>query len=348
MTPERSDSESDTGVSRRKFVAGGAAGWASVALAGCNALSPGDDTDTEEPTETETPEPQPENYVVTDDILVGSAGNNPAGAGGFADSCSWTRTFTHGMEPVFKVGVYDPSGEQLGSDEISVAINIDGGPTEDLAWGGDAEEDPVEEWSGPVWEQIPDDWPTGETTYTVEVTDNDGNFTSVGIASGVFEVVEYDDPGNSYVVTAETYHTSTLGDAGSDSQFISSCNPNYTFDSTGSVGFDIGIWHASSGEMVTPSDEIVDSAQITFPSDEIDTTLELAWGAENNDSWSEGSHAWNAVWKADSIPDDLSGEYAYEVQISGTNGDEEFNDVGVYLGSIYFVNPNASSDDGSS
>ena len=341
---DRSDSESETGVSRRKFVAGGTAGWASVALAGCNALSPGDDTETEEPTDTETPEQQPEEFVVTDDMLAGSGGSNPAGAGGFADSCSWTRTFTHGMEPIFKVGVYDPSGEQLGSDDISVAINIDGGPTADLAWSQDEDEEAEPEWSGPVWKQIPEDWPTGEASYTVEVTDNDGNFTSVGIASGVFEVVEYDDPGNNYVVTAETYHTSTLGDAGDGSQFISSCNPDYTFDSTGSVGFDIGIWHASSGEMVTPSDEIVDSAQITFPSDEIDTTLDLEWGAENNDSWSEGSHAWNAVWKADSISDDLNGEYTYEVQISGTNGDKEFNNVGVYLGSVYFVNPNASSD----
>jgi len=347
MTPEPSDSESDTGVSRRKFVAGGAAGWASVALAGCNALSPGDDTETEEPTDTETetgtPEPQPENYVVTDDILAGSGGAAPAGAGGFADSCSWTRTFTHGMEPVFKVGVYDMNGEQLGSDEISVAINIDGGPTADLGWSQEEDPEAEPEWSGPVWDQIPEDWPTGETTYTVEISDSDANFSNVGIASGMFEVVDYNDPSSNYVVTAETYHTSTLGDAGSNSQFISSCNPDYTFDSTGSVGFDIGIWHAGSGEMVTPSDEVVDSAQISFPSDEIDATIDLEWGAENNDSWSEGSHAWNGVWKADTISDDLNGEYTYEVQITGSNGDEEFNNVGVYLGSIYFVNPNAES-----
>ncbi|MGM0372788.1 MAG: hypothetical protein ACQEQJ_09865, partial [Halobacteriota archaeon] len=91
-------------LSRRKFVAGTAAGFATVSLAGC--------TDGNgEPTTTE--EADPENYVVTDDVIVSSS-YVPANAG-FAQACSPSRMFAPEMHPVFKIGVYDPeTGEQLG------------------------------------------------------------------------------------------------------------------------------------------------------------------------------------------------------------------------------------------
>lgn len=346
---ERSDSEPDTGVSRRKFVAGGAAGWASVALAGCNALSPGDGTDTEEPTDTETepdtetdtetPEPQPENYVVTDDILVGSDGSNPAGAGGFADSCSWTRTFTHGMQPIFKVGVYEPeSGDQLGSDDITVAINVDDGPTEELAWSQDDDEEADPEWSGPVWDSgIPDDWEDEEITYTVEVSDSDANFTDVGLASGTIEVVEYTDPANNYVVTVENFRTSAHGvdDAG---DFVQSCAPANTFAAGAEVGFDVGIWRGTDGALVGGTDEIVDEVLVAF--EDLDTDLELAWATNDDDEpiptdeWEVGEHAWVAVWE---VPEDISEDVTYEVQISGVEGDEEFDQVGIYRNTVRII-----------
>lgn len=340
MASKSPESDDKTGVPRRKFVAGGAAGWASVAIAGCTGgdgngnggttTEPTDTetepvTDTETETETETPEPQPENYVVIDEMRTGSE-FIPEGTGGFASACAPSRRFAPGMQAVFYIGVYDPdTGDPIGPDNVdSVQINLNIGQTVELAWAEDAGE-----WHG-SW-IIPEGTEAQEVTYTVDVA-TDAETTHVTALESKFSIIDYSAPAESYVVTAQTYHTSTLGDTGSESEFVSSCNPDYTFDPTGQVGFDIGIWHVS-GEIVTPDDDVVDSAQVAFP--DLDVTLELAWGLEEDVEWMPGEHAWNAVWKE--IPDDLSGEYTYEVQISGVDGNEEFNDVAVYRNTIYFI-----------
>ncbi|MBS3760904.1 MAG: hypothetical protein KGY43_05480, partial [Halodesulfurarchaeum sp.] len=88
------DSSEVTGsdLSRRKFVAGSAAGFATVALAGCSGE--------EEPEPTTTAEPEPEDFVVTDDVIVSSA-FVPTNQG-FAQACSPSRMFAPKMHPVFK------------------------------------------------------------------------------------------------------------------------------------------------------------------------------------------------------------------------------------------------------
>ena len=150
---ESDDSQGLVGTTRRKMLAGTAATWATASVAGCG--GDGGDTATPTPTDedtpadTDTPEPQPENYVITDDM--GITGNVPDTAG-LVSSCSNTRRFPPGSTAIWWVGVYDPAtGDVLGIDalgENGVAINIEGGPTVELGWAGDDEENPAEEWGG--------------------------------------------------------------------------------------------------------------------------------------------------------------------------------------------------------
>ncbi|MFW6458340.1 MAG: hypothetical protein ACOCY6_02870 [Halodesulfurarchaeum sp.] len=311
------DSKNGLGVSRRKFVAGSAAGFASVALAGCSGGEDGTTT-TEEPT-TE-PEPEPENYVVTDDVIVGSGGV-PSNMG-FVSSCSPSRTFAPGMTPVFKIGVYDPdSGDVLGDDTIdSVVVDIDDHESVDLAWGGDAEEDPADEWSG-SW-TIPEDAEAGTISYTVEVSNGDANFQDVGIMESEITVIDYSQ---TFIIRDDVY----TGSSGipEDNAYVSSCQPERLFTPGMMVGFDVWVYDGTSGKPVGPeetdSEDIVPASDIddamsgveavTINIVEPDKTIDLAWSAEENDDEEIEEMLWNGTW---TLPEDIeTGTVEYEIDV---------------------------------
>jgi hypothetical protein len=319
MEPDSSEGLG-SGLSRRKFVAGSAAGFATVSLAGCA----GDDGETE----TTTTEPEPENYVVTDDIIVSGTGA-PAN-NGYAQACQPSRIFSPGMHPVFKIGVYDPeTGDQLTNDDLSaVTVNIDGYGTVDLAWSGDDEEHPADEWSG-SW-AIPMDASAGSVSYTVEITaadDASPNFRNVGILESQFSVIE---DRNDYIVTDDLYSGSAgVGDH-EDNKFVSSCQPDRQFAPDMMVGFDIGVYESSTGMPVSPSDftyedsvqgpieavEVVIEAQDDTPGTVEDPvhTVTCEWAGYEGEHAAKGEDLfYNGVWHMGGEVD--PGTYQYTVNI---------------------------------
>lgn len=357
---EQDSSEaSDSGLSRRTFVAGSAAGFATVSLAGCGGNGDGDTTtaepapdtepepdptatDTEEPTA--TPEPQPENFVVTDDIIVSSS-YVPDNAG-FAQACSPSRMFAPGMHPVFKIGVYDPeTGDHLTNDDLeSVVVNIDGFDSVELAWSGDDEEHPADEWSG-SW-AIPQDTEPGTVKYTVEVTDGDANFTSVGILESSFTIIEYDDPVD-YVITDDVYAGSAgIGDQEGNA-FVSSCQPERQFAPNMMVGFDIGVFEASSGMPVSPPDfeweesvqGPIDTVTVTvLNSDEEEVkSIECGWAGYEGDHAEKGADLYyNGVWHMENEdPPVEPGSYHYTIEVKLTEDASDATDSQIVGASGY-------------
>lgn len=326
------DAESNLSIRRRSVLAG-TAGWASVTLAGCAGEEEPTEQPTEEPTDepTEEPTPEPENYVVTDDVIAGSAGV-PEGAGGFAQACSPQRQFIPGMQPVFDIGVWDPTtGDAVGPDTIdSATVEIDGGPTIELAW---AEEDSY--WGG-SW-PIPEDQEPGTYSYEVQVT-NSGEYRNVGLLENEIEIIEWDDPRN-YIVTDDLYS----GSAGvpEDAQFVSACGPSRAFLPGMMVGFDIGVYDSTTGEPVGPTDFEYEGVvpgleSVTLTIEDRGIEKELAW------SGGEGEHSelgedlyWNNVWH---IPEDAEpGTVSYSIDI--TNEDEDFIQVGVLSSEFQILEP---------
>ncbi|MEF8771356.1 twin-arginine translocation signal domain-containing protein [Halodesulfurarchaeum sp.] len=314
------DSSEVTGsdLSRRKFVAGSAAGFATVALAGCSGE--------EEPEPTTTAEPEPEDFVVTDDVIVSSA-FVPTNQG-FAQACSPSRMFAPKMHPVFKIGVYDPeTGEHLTNDDLeSVVVNIDGYDSVELAWAGDDEEHPAQEW-GASW-TIPEDAETGALSYTVEVTDGDANFTNVGILESQITIIEYSDPLD-FVITDDLYTGSDgIGDQEGNA-FVSSCQPDRQFAPNMMVGFDIGIFDADTGMPISPPDfeweesmqGPIDSVEIVIdsPDEEAFHTVEAPWAGEAGDHSEKGdSLLYNGVWHMADF-DVSPGTYEYTVNVNLTD-----------------------------
>ncbi len=304
-------------LSRRKFVAGSAASFATVAIAGCSGED-GEPTPTEEPTEEPTTaEPQPENYVVTDDIIVSSDG--VVANYGFAQACSPSRRFAPGMHPVFKVGVYDPeTGEVLGNDTLdSVAVNIDGYETVELAWSGDDEEHPADEWSG-SW-AIPEDAEAGSVTYTVEVSGgDDANFEKVGILESQFTIIEYSQ---SLIVRDDVY----AGSAGipENNAFVSSCQPERLFAPGMMAGFDVAVYEGSTGNPVGPTGSDIEGVipgieSMTINFEDRDKTIECEWSAAENDEGEMVDFYWNGTWF---IPEDVETgtvNYTIDVVTDGT------------------------------
>ena len=321
MEPDSSEGLG-SGLSRRKFVAGSAAGFATVSLAGCSGN--GDDSPAT------TAEPEPENYVVTDDIIVSSA-HVPQNMG-FASSCSPSRTFAPEMHPVFKIGVYDPeTGDSLGTDTLDgVTINIDGYDSVELAWGGD-DDDPSYEWSG-SW-AIPEDAESGSVSYTVEVSGSDANFTNVGILESSFQIIDYSQ---TFIIRDDLY----AGSAGipEDNAFVSSCQPENQFAPGMMVGFDISVYDGASGmpvgpsetdgEDIVPASDIeeavtgIESVTVTIP--DRDVTVEAGWSAAENDDGEVVDLIWNGTWF---IPEDAeTGDVTYEIEVTP---DTEFVDTPV-------------------
>jgi len=320
MSQERSQ-QTDEGTSRRRLLAGGAASWATVALAGCgnNNDTPTEaqentptatPTDTAEPTATATPAPQPENYVVTVETGTGEV---PEGAA-FASACSATRRFVPGMMVVFYVGIYDPeTGEQLTDEDLeSVVVNVDGGPEVELGWAGDDEENPAQEWGGSY--TLPDDISTGSYSYTVEVTDGDANFRTVGILEDSFEVIEFADPTN-YVVTTNTYWNGHPAPEYTNG-FVGTCAPEREFSQEMDVTFVIGIYDGSSGDPVggdTLDTVTVESTDGAF--DPVDLSFQ---------SGEDTTPQWNGTLETEGLS---AGTYGYQVVVSGS--DANFTNVGI-------------------
>ncbi|WP_436925049.1 hypothetical protein [Halosimplex amylolyticum] len=304
------------GATRRRVLAGGAASWATVALAGCpggdgetDTAQPAD-TDTPTDTPTATPEPEPENYVVTAETGTGEV---PEGAA-FASACSATRRFVPGMMVVFYVGIYDPeTGDQLTDEDLdSVVVNVDGGPEVELGWAGDDEENPADEWGG-SW-TVPEDMEPGTVPYTVEVTDGDANFHTVGILEDAIEIIEYSNPTN-YVVTTETFWNGSPQEAANG--FVGGCVPERQFSREMDVTFAIGVYDGSSGDLV--GGDTLDSVTVESTDGAFDS-VELEW----QEGGEESTAQWTGTLETESLE---PGSYGYEVVV--TNGDANYYDVGI-------------------
>lgn len=316
-------------------MAAGAATWATASVAGCQ----GTNTPTPGQESTPTPTPEPANYVVTDEMATASAFGVS-----FASSCSPTRLFAPGMKAVWEINVYDPeTGENLADDAIdSVTVNIDGGPSIEAEWIGDAEEHPAPIWDA-SWD-IPADAETGEWTYTIEVTaTNDADVLTVGRATGSFEVRADDMP--DFYVSTETYwngHPAPEGTGG----FVGTCAPEREFFTTMDPTFYVQIYETETGKLVgapmeegesTPTpveegptsaekiaDTTVKSVTVTFPdTDEFDP-LELEWMSGIGDSHTV-PHWAATLTEPETLP---VGSYLWEVDIAEVDEDADVKIVG--------------------
>jgi hypothetical protein len=313
------DSGGLVGTTRRKMLAGTAATWGTVSIAGCG----GDGGDTpsptptdedtpapDTPTDTETPQAQPENYVVTDDM--GITGNVPDTAG-LVSSCVSTRRFTPGSTAIWWVGVYDPAtGDVLGIDtlgENGVAINIEGGPTVELGWAGDDEENAAQEWAG-SWE-IPMDQDPGDYNYTVEVSDSaEGNFRRVGITESTMSIVDESQFAD-YVVQTYTY---TWEGQPEGQVFAASCGAENKFTTSMPVGYTVTIHNPATGRPVGPGTLGENtSVMIQYPNRAFPAT-ELSWGVGDGEN---AEPAWSGSL---TLPEDAeTGTVEYDVVIADTS-----------------------------
>lgn len=287
------------GTTRRKFFVSSSATWASVSLAGCL----GNDDGGSEEEETTY-------YVVTDEVVAGSDGI-PEGAGNLVSQGRGQRAFVPGMQAVFKVGIWEPETGDIVSDNTitEATVSLDSGEEIDLEFASTDRE-----WSG-TWE-IPEDQEPGTVGYEIQVS-NGAEFTEVGVAQNEVEIIEFDPDLANYVVTIDTViHEDQAGG------WVQSCLPQHNYTANQAVGFHVGIYDGSNGEIVGP--DVVDGASIAFNNIEADP-LEL--------SWSEEDGYWSATWRG--IPEGYTGTVEFEVQV--TNEEEEFYNVGVESGTIEVI-----------
>lgn len=312
---ESRDGEGSPSSTRRRVLLSGAATWATVGLAGCSdngGQGTATTTGTSSGTATETAQPQPENYVVTAETGAGSEGV-PEGAS-FVSSCAASTRFVPGMQVVFYVGIYDPeTGDQLTDEDLeSAVVNIDGGETVELGWAGDDEENPAQEWAGSY--VLPEDASTGTMSYSVEVTDGNANFRSVGILEDSFEVIEYSDPTN-YVVTTETIWNGHPAPEYTNN-FVGSCGVERQFSTEMDVTFHIGIYDSTTSDFV--GNDTIDSVTIESTDGSFDSIdLEYFSGEEEN-----SSERWAGALETENLD---TGTYRYEISVS----DSEYTNVGI-------------------
>jgi hypothetical protein len=307
-TEEAADSGLRSGVSRRRLLAAGAATWATVGLAGCGGNGGDGGSDG-----TATSEPEPANYVVTAETGTGEV---PEGAA-FASSCSASRRFVPGMLVVWYVGIYDPeTGEQLTDEDLdSVEVSINGGETVELAWAGDDEENPADEWSG-SW-TVPEDTEPQTLNYEVNVTDGEANFRTVGILQDSIEIIEYSNPTN-YVVTTNTFWNGAPDELpDSTNGFVGACAPEREFTAEMDVTFVIGIYDGSSGDPI--GTDTLDSVTVESTDGSFDPVdLEFSPGGEDS------AAQWSATLETENLG---TGTYGYEVNV--TDGEANFYNVGI-------------------
>lgn len=322
---------------RRRFIVGSAAAWASTSLAGCSSQGAADtESPTASPTATPSPTPEPpENYVVSDDMAAGSEGI-PEGAS-FVSSCAPTRKFIPGMHAIWHVGVYDPeTGEQLtngdlGENAVVVEFpNKDWEPVE-LQWAGDDEEHASQEWNGAL--VIPEGAEPGEVSYTINIkqTEDDANFRTVGIAANTFEIIEY-TPDVAYVVSNYTY---AISSPKSSSGFVGACGPEWQYMPGMTVAFAANVFDADTGK--EPGPDTIDSVTVEFDNENNPAAfdpIELAW---QGDAEEHAEKVWDGTLE---LPDDTpTGTYAYNVVV--TAGADNVVDVGIASDSFTVINPNA-------
>ncbi|WP_017342791.1 MULTISPECIES: hypothetical protein [Halorubrum] len=299
------DSETAT-TTRRRLLATGAATWATVGLAGCMGGDDGDDGGDGGDGSADA-----QNFVVTAETGAGSEGV-PETAG-FISACSASRRFVPGMQVVFYVGIFDPeTGDQLTDEDLgSVVVNVEGVQEVELGWAGDDEENPAEEWGGSF--VLPEDIETGSYSYTVEVSNGDASYQTVGILEDSFEVIEQSNPTN-YVVTTETWWNNQAPEG---TNFVGSCAPERQFTQDMDVTFVIGVYDGSSGEIV--GSDTLDAVTIESTDGAFDP-IELSWNEGGEDSEPQWS---GTLDTADLAP----ASYGYEVVV--TNGDANYYNVGI-------------------
>jgi hypothetical protein len=305
-SPQTSTDDSEaTTTTRRRLLATGAATWATVGVAGC--MGGNDESDGGGGGDSSGAR----NYVVTAETGAGSEGV-PETAG-FISACSASRRFVPGMQVVFYVGIFDPeTGEQLTDEDLnSVVVNVEGVQNVELGWAGDDEENPADEWGGSF--VLPEDVETGSYSYTVEVSNGDANYRTVGILEDTFEVIEQSNPTN-YVVTTETWWNNQSPEGTS---FVGSCAPERQFTQDMDVTFVIGVYDGSSGGIV--GSDTLDAVTIESTDGAFDP-VEL--------SWNEGGEDSEPQWSGTLDTADLSpASYGYEVVV--TNGDANYHNVGI-------------------
>ncbi|WP_302081835.1 hypothetical protein [Salinibaculum rarum] len=156
MSRDKSDTDGsdsadeESGLSRRRLLASGAATWATVSAAGCNYITDpgppeqggggGDDDGSGDSTPTG-------NATVTNETTTTTGGSDGTTTGG---DCQSQQEFNAGEEIALNVGVYESdTGEFLGGDTID-AVTVEF-PESDIG--------PLElSWSGPHEQYIPDGW----------------------------------------------------------------------------------------------------------------------------------------------------------------------------------------------
>ena len=305
----RTDSETTGGASttRRRLLATGAATWATVGLAGCAGNGDGGSGGGGDGSAGGAA-----NYVVTAETGAGSEGV-PESAGCIS-ACSASRRFVPGMQVVFYIGIFDPeTGEQLTDEDLeSVVVDVDGSESVELGWAGDDEENPADEWGGSY--VLPEDIEPGTYSYTVEVTNGDANYQTVGILEDSFEVIEQANPTN-YVVTTDTWWNNAAPEASVG--FVEACGPERQFTQEMDVTFVIGVYDGSTGDLV--GNDTLDSVTIESTDGSFEA-VDLEWQPGGEDS--------EPQWSGTLDTADLStGSYSYEVTV--TNADANYENVGI-------------------
>ncbi|MEF8887459.1 MAG: hypothetical protein V5A30_06600 [Haloarculaceae archaeon] len=187
------DDEERSGLTRRRLVASGAAGWATVSLAGCSRLlDPGVPTDAGDgggdgngaPTGTTTVTSETTttgNGTVTN----GTATDGQDGSGGETTTqggnCANVDRFAAGMDIGLHVNVFDDvSGDHLGADTIegvTIEFPTSGFEPLELNWEGDHEAYADTTWGGKV--STSEDHDPGTYRYEVTIHKGDGTEETV-------------------------------------------------------------------------------------------------------------------------------------------------------------------------
>ncbi|MFB6069569.1 MAG: hypothetical protein ABEJ76_00990 [Halanaeroarchaeum sp.] len=151
----------DGGFSRRRLMAAGAAGWATVSLAGCT--DTGGSSGTDETTTEQTTDVTVTNQTTTTTTTTDGGGGGEttttttsdgggSGDGGGDKKCGLSSVFASGMDVGFLVSVYDTfSGDRLdGADLSTVEIRFPDAPFEpiELSPSGPHQEHVADQWGG--------------------------------------------------------------------------------------------------------------------------------------------------------------------------------------------------------
>lgn len=186
------DSPQDRGVSRRRLMAAGAAGWATVGLAGCS----DDGGNTDDTTNGDTTEDGEDttDVTVTSQTTTTETGTTDDGGGGettTTTSCTQSGVFAPGMDVGFLVSIYDTvSGDLLDDDTVEyVRIrfpNADFDPVE-LTPSGPHQEHVDDKWGGKL--VTPIDADAGRYKYEIEVEKADAEEPEA-VATDEIELVD--------------------------------------------------------------------------------------------------------------------------------------------------------------